>query len=413
MKILSSCFFTLLLFFSCAKNEIVEETTNVLPEEEIIDESALTFQEGFTGKLLNTNLKAIIEEDKSIIISNDELAEERLFKFHIPSQSNLWEAKTWYEEKAGVGNRNYHHDDFILFRQGHHDFIIDLENGSLLYDDEIDGCPSSSLVGFGDYYFSIASVIDSLTDQIKEIILIGDLREQANSDILVSPLYDSIGRDGKLGRIMGLHPFENEVGELHLAIRYFDMDPSTPITKDLFAVYNITQDQWEVEHEPLAYHSTGTKSVVGNGKIVFGSQSYVSCLDTKSGMLKWVTDGGALGSSNLLGFADGDFFLVAPNNTLERRNGETGNLVWQNEMGEYFKFIILNNKIFSLGDRFSIINIETGKILQSYSSPYTNYDATDYFNRTYKMMGFYDESIQKYYVYLNVGDDMISFEMKE
>lgn len=404
-------FSTLLIFLliSCSKKELV--TVDATPEV-LIDESTLIFQDGFTCRKINTNIKEVLPAEKSVLLLTSQREEEELIKFHIPSQSTLWNAPTWYWERAGVGNNHYQNEGVIFFRHGHHDFAIDLEDGTLTYDEELDGCPSSSITGIGDYYFTRSTVIDEITQHEKEIILIGDIQQPGNSEILVSPQYDTLGNNNRLGRIMGIHPFENEFGELLLAIRFFDFNHNSSGWKDLFAVYNVTNQNWTVEEVLLDYHDSGTQTMEANGLIYYGSQSYVSCLDTKTGDLKWYTEASTLAPTYLMSYADEGVF-VKQGEMLQRRQAETGDLIWETTIGNAQRFTIIQNKLFSLGREFLIIDIETGEILHSYSSPYVDYNPDYYFGYASDMMGYYDDTTKRTHIFINNGNDMICYEIDD
>jgi len=410
MKTLPFYVLFICLFFSCSKNEL---STNEDSSEEIIDESIFHFHEGFTDRKPNTNIKTILPSDKSILLTEFATEENELVKFNIPSLSNNWQAETWYRERAGTGSHNYHHENVILFRHGHHDFAINLEDGTLLYDVEREGCPDTRLTGIDYQYFTRSTVTDEATQLTKQIVLIGDIRKPDTPEFLVSPHYDSIGNNGSLGRIMGLHAFENEVGEHLLAIRYFDYESDYPLFKDLFAVYNITQSSWLVAQVPLEYHITGAQTVVANGLIYYGSQSHVSCLDVKTGELKWVTEANTLAPTKLLAFADGDIFVRDYNGMLQRRRAETGELMWETYLGNIQRFIIIHDKLFSIGKEFTITSIETGETIHAFSSPYIDYDPAYYFDRTKDLMGYYDEAIKRSYIFLNSDDQMICYEIAD
>ncbi|MFK7774322.1 MAG: PQQ-binding-like beta-propeller repeat protein [Saprospiraceae bacterium] len=404
-------FFLLLisLLFSCSKNELapIDESPN-----QIIDESTLVFQEGFTDRKLQTNIKAIFPSDKSILLAKTLTDEGELIKFNISTQTISWQATTWYREKAGTGNYNYQHENAILFRQGHHDFAYSIEDGTLLYDEERLDCPSSKLTGLNHHYYTRATVKDDLTQLDKEIIYIGDIRQSDIPEVLVSPPYDSIGNNNSLGRIMGLHAFENEIGEELLAIRYFDYDVDYPSFNDLFAMYNITQSNWVVTNALLDYHDSGTQSIEANGLIYYGSQSYVSCIDTKTGILKWVTEASTLSPYYLLAYAEESIFVKNHDGMVQRREAETGNLIWETHLGHMQRFMILKDKLFAIGRDFTIIDITSGEIIHSFPSPYIDYDPINYFGYTSNIMGFYDDATDVSYVFMNIGENMISYEME-
>ena len=393
---------------SCLKNKSL---TCEGKDKEIIDESNLTFHEGFKCRMLNTNIKAVFEAENSILLIKTETEENVLVKYSISNQFNIWNAATWYREKVCPGNSNYHYGDVILFRQGNHDFAINLEDGSLLYDEERDGLPDVKLIGFGYNYFSRWTVIDSVSQNTKEVIFIGDIREAKMPEFLTSPPYDSIGQYGKLGRIMGMHAFENEFGELLLAIRFHDYGPSGQL-KDLFAVYNVSQHNWATEPVPFEFHKTGIQSVVADGLIYYGSQDYVSCIDTKTGVLKWVIQTAPHSPYILLAFADESIFLQGQNGMLQRRTAETGELIWETDLGNLQRFIVIKDKLFSIGKNFKVTDIETGTIIHTFTSPYIDCNPISYFGYTKSLMGYYDASSNLTHIFLNIDKHMICYEIE-
>lgn len=409
MKTFPFIFLLFSLLFSCSKNELapVDDSSN-----EIIDESTLVFQDGFTDRKLQTNIKAVFPADKSILLAKTSTDEGELIKFNLTSQTITWQAGIWYREKAGTGNYNYHHENAILFRQGHHDFAYNIEDGTLLYDEERLDCPNSKLTGFNHHYYTRATVKDDLTQLDKEIIYIGDIRQPDIPEVLVSPQYDSTGNNTSLGRIMGLHAFENEIGEELLAIRYFDYDEGSPSLKNMFAVYNISQSNWLVTNTPLDYHNSGTQSIIRNGLIYYGSQSHVTCIDTKTGTLKWVTEASTLSPYYLLAYAEESIFVRNYDGMVQRREAETGNLIWETHLGHMQRFMILKDKLFVIGLDFTIIDIASGEIIHSFSSPYIDYDPTNYFGYTSNIMGFSDDATDVSYLFMNIGDNMISYEIE-
>lgn len=394
------------LFFSCSKKEL--GSTN-----EPINKTSFTFEDGFTSLEINTNIKAILPSEKSILLSTSTPDKSELVKFNIPSQSKVWTSATWHRERSGTGSYSYHYENVILFRHGHRDFAINLDDGSLRYDVERDDCPDASLIGLGYQYFTRWPVIDEVTQNSKEIVLIGDIRRPDMPSALACPSYDSIGNNGSLGRIMGLHVFENESEEQLLAIRYFDFQPENPYLEDYFAIYNITKKNWVLTKVPLDYHTTGTQSIVANGLVYYGSQSHVSCIDTKSGELKWVTQAYALSPTNLLAFADGSIFIKDHNGMLQRRNAETGELIWESSLGNIQRFIIIRDKLFSIGKKFTITNIENGETLHSFTSPYKDHHPKNYFSKTKKLMGYYDKETKLSHLFLNIDDNLAFFELPD
>ncbi len=409
MKTFPFFFILISLLFSCSKKELapVDNSAN-----EVIDESSLVFQYGFTDRKLQTNIKAVFPFDKSILLAKTSTEEGELIKFDLTSQTISWQAETWYREKAGTGNYNYHHENIILFRQGHHDFAYNIEDGTLLYDEERLDCPSSKLTGLNHHYYTLATVKDDLSQLDKEIIYIGDIRLPDIPEVLVSPPYDSLGNNTSLGRIMGLHAFVNDLGEELLAIRYFDYGEDSPSFKDMFAVYNIYQNNWIVTNTPLDYHDSGTQSIQANGLIYYGSQSYVSCIDTQTGSLNWVTEASSLSPSKLLAYAKESVFVKNYDGMVQRREAETGDLIWETHIENSQRFMILKDKLFVIGRDFTIINIESGETIHSFSSPYIDYDPNNYFGSTSNLMGFYDEALDISYLFLNIGENMISYEME-
>ncbi|HEB62424.1 MAG TPA: hypothetical protein ENI82_04645 [Bacteroidetes bacterium] len=398
----------MLMVSSCLKNKSL---TCEGKDKETIDESSLTFQEGFKYRMLNTNIKAVFETENSILLVKTETEENELVKYSILKQSNIWNAATWYREKVCPGYSNYHYENIILFRQGNHDFAINLEDGSLLYDEERDGLPDVKLVGFGYNYFSRWTVIDSVSQNTKEVIYKGDIREAKMPEFLISPPYDSIGRNGKLGRIMGMHAFENEFGELLLAIRFHDYEPSGQL-KDLFAVYNVNQGNWVTEPVLFELDEIGHQSVVANGLIYYGSQDNVSCIDTKTGALKWGVQNAPHSPYILLAFADNSIFLQGPNGMLQRRTAETGKLIWETDLGNLQRFIVIKDKLFSIGQNFKVTDIETGTIIHTFTSPYIDCNPISYFGYTKSLMGYYDANSNLTHIFLNIDKNMVCYEIE-
>lgn len=409
MKTFPFFFLLISLLVSCSKNEIapVDNLSNV-----VIDEGTLAFQDGFKDRKLQTNIKAVFPSDKSILLTRTSTDEGELIKFNITTKTIPWQAATWYQEKPGTGNYNYHYENVILFRQGHHDFAYSIEDGTLLYDEERLDCPSSKLTGLNHHYYTRATVKDDITQFDKEIIYIGDIRQSDLPEVLISPLYDSIGNNNSLGRIMELNAFENETGDELLAIRYFDYGENYPSFEDLFAVYNISQSNWVVTNAPLEYHDSGTQSIVANGLIYFGSQSYVSCIDTKTGILKWVTEASSLSPSKVLAYSEESVFVKNYDGMVQRRDAETGDIIWETYIENSHRFMILKDKLFVIGRDFTILNIASGEIIHSFSSPYMEYYPNNYFGSTSNLMGFYDEATNISYLFMNIDDNMISYELE-
>lgn len=402
------------LFFSCSDKAptIIDLVPEDMVVSEPIDESTLSLHDGFTDRKFNTQIKAILPAEKSILLTKSATGVDQLVKFDFTAQFDHWKAATWYPERLGVRNHHYRHEDVILFRQGHHDFAIDLRDGTLRYDEEREGCPDSKLVGIGEHFFTWGVVVDEATQQEKEVVFMGDIREPDMPQKLLSPPYNAEGRDGSLGRIMGLHAFANEQGEELLAIRFFDFDPEAPLLQDFFAVYNVTQRSWQVPQVPLEFHDTGANSVVANGFIYYGSQSYISCVDTKTGAMQWVAEGYAIASPSMLAFADGAIFM-SNQGMLQRRDANTGDLIWETPLGNIQRFIVVHDKVFSIAADFSITSMETGEILHSFSSPYLEDESNFYFGKTKDLLGYYDEELKRTYIFFNIEDNLITYELEE
>lgn len=396
------------LFFSCAKNEIFFGEG----AQEIIDESTLTFKEGFNCRMLNTNILTVLEAENCILMVKTKKEENELVKYSISNQSNVWQVTTWYNDQICPPTFYYHNEDVILFRKGNRDFANNLVDGSLLYDEVGKGSPKGELVGYGYNYFSRSTSFYKATQNKCELIFYGDIRGSKMGDYLISPPYDTLGKYGEVGRVMGMHPFESKIGELLLAIRFFDFEPLGSNMQDLFAVYNVSQNKWATEPVPLEFHETGTQSIVANGLIYYGSQDHVSCIDTETGGLKWVIEASSLSPYSLLALGDESIFVRNLNGMLQRRNAETGELIWENDLGHLQRFIVIQDKLFSIGQNFTVTDIKTGKTMHSYSSPYVDYNPNYYFGNANNLMGYYDEGSNLIHVFININEHMVCYEIE-
>lgn len=138
---------------------------------------------------------------------------------------------------------------------------------------------------------------------------------------------------------------------------------------------------------------------------IFASQNYVSCLEKETGNLKWYNEANALGY-NKIAAADGDIFMKNNDGMIQRRNGETGKLVWERYLEYINQLIIVKDKLFAIGSGFLIINIESGDLLHSYESPYVEEFPQNYFSYyASTLMGYYDTDLKRYHIYFNIEDN--------
>ncbi len=393
-------FIFLVLFFACSKKDD-------LP----LDESTLEFQEGFVDRVTNGTVRAILPSQKSVLFLSSLEEENRLVKYNLSSRSNEWQAKTWYRELPTRTHKIYLYEEVVLFRDGHHDFAFNLENGNLLYDELRLDCPDSRLEGIDHHYFSTWAVMDTASELKKEIILIGDIRVSDLSEILVSPPYASNGDGRWLGRIMNVDPFENESGEVMLAVRYYDYDANNSIVHRT-GIYNVSTRRWLFSNIPLEHHLLHTQTLIAGDHIYYGSYEILSCVDAKTGLTKWVTEAFATASSKSVVAIDGDVIFKSLNGTVQRRNGTTGELIWEKDLGRPNQLLLLKDKLFYVNNQgFSITDIESGELIKSFSSPYVNYEGDDYFIGKSSVLGFYDAESDYANILLNVGENFFHYQL--
>lgn len=401
------CILIMLLVFSCKSepDEIIPETC------EDLDISEIEFEEGFVDRRLDTNLKMVFPEQKSILFSSKiDGGEEQLIKYHIPTQSELWQAETWYEERAGALVNNHYHDNILFYRNAHLEFAINTQDGSIVFDEERTDCDDSGISGLDYTYYSKREFIDEATQLKSSAIVKGNVLDPAIPEVLVVPPYDAIGSSTSLGRVMSINAFENEQGNVMLAVRFHDNEPFGTPFKNFFSVFNVSQNSWEYI-VPLKHHITGGNTIINNDVVFMATQDSVSCIDLNTGIAKWATAGYGI-LRQLLSLYNNDVIIRTGGN-IERRDGDTGQVVWSSNLGDHIqRFIVVNERLFCVGREFTVSDVASGNLLLSYASPYANCDAEYGFGYIQDLHGYFDEETNRYHIFLNIDDHLLFYELE-